>query len=215
MESFEETNNQGIHIHCPEGATPKDGPSAGTAITVALYSLMNNKPIRYDLAITGEINLQGNVTAIGGLDLKIIGGINNGVKTFLYPKDNQKDFDKFLYNPTISLVNHVKNLGVPVICFPRGINDYIKFAKIVKPSMINIDYNVDPENLIKSLDLPVQGGLDPKILLSDKENLRKQTKRYLNIFKDHPYVFNLGHGILPETEVEMVYELVETVRNYK
>ena len=127
----------------------------------------------------------------------------------------QNDFDRFLYNPTLSLVNHVKNLGVPVICFPRGITDYIKFAKIVKPSMINIDYNVDPENLIKSLDLPVQGGLDPKILLSDKENLRKQTKRYLNIFKDHPYVFNLGHGILPETEVEMVYELVETVRNYK
>tara|TARA_A100001035_G_scaffold67630_1_gene51654 strand:+ start:25 stop:1026 length:1002 start_codon:yes stop_codon:yes gene_type:complete len=127
----------------------------------------------------------------------------------------QNDFDKFLYNPTLSLVNHVKNLGVPVICFPRGITDYIKFAKIVKPSMINIDYNVDPENLIKSLDLPVQGGLDPKILLSDKENLRKQIKRYLNIFKDHPYVFNLGHGILPETEVEMVYELVETVRNYK
>ena len=127
----------------------------------------------------------------------------------------QSDFDKFLYNPTLSLVNHVKNLGVPVICFPRGITDYIKFAKIVKPSMINIDYNVDPENLIKSLDVPVQGGLDPKILLSDKENLRKQIKRYLNIFKDHPYVFNLGHGILPETEVEMVYELVETVRNYK
>ena len=127
----------------------------------------------------------------------------------------QNDFDRFLYNPTLSLVNHVKNLGVPVICFPRGITDYIKFAKIVKPSMINIDYNVDPENLIKSLDVPVQGGLDPKILLSDKENLRKQVKRYLNIFKDHPYVFNLGHGILPETEVEMVYELVETVRNYK
>ncbi len=127
----------------------------------------------------------------------------------------QNDFDKFLYNPTLSLVNHVKNLGVPVICFPRGINDYIKFTKIVKPSMINIDYNVDPVNLIKSLDVPVQGGLDPKILLSDKENLKKQIKKYLNIFKDHPYVFNLGHGILPETEVDMVYELVETVRNYK
>ena len=81
--------------------------------------------------------------------------------------------------------------------------------------MINIDYNVDPVNLIKSLDIPVQGGLDPKILLSDKENLKKQVKKYLNIFKDHPYVFNLGHGILPETKVDMVYELVETVRNYK
>ena len=127
----------------------------------------------------------------------------------------QNDFDKFLYNPTLSLVNHVKNLGVPVICFPRGISDYVKFSKIVKPSMINIDYNVDPEILIKSLDIPIQGGLDPKILLSNKENLKKQIKKYLNIFKDYPYVFNLGHGILPETEVEMVYELVETVRNYK
>tara|TARA_A100001234_G_C12480414_1_gene323248 strand:- start:169 stop:726 length:558 start_codon:yes stop_codon:yes gene_type:complete len=127
----------------------------------------------------------------------------------------ENDFDKFLYNPTLSLVNYVKNLGVPVICFPRGITDYIKFTKIVKPSMINIDYNVEPRNLIKSLDVPVQGGLDPKILLSDKENLKKQIKKYLDIFKDHPYVFNLGHGVLPETEVDMVYELVETVRNYK
>ena len=127
----------------------------------------------------------------------------------------QDDFDKFLYNPTISLVNHVKNLGVPVICFPRGISDYVKFTKIVKPSMINIDYNVDPKILIKSLDIPVQGGLDPKILLSSKENLNKQIKKYLEIFKDHPYVFNLGHGILPETEIDMVYELVETVRNFK
>tara|TARA_B100000886_G_scaffold122746_1_gene82680 strand:+ start:1518 stop:2519 length:1002 start_codon:yes stop_codon:yes gene_type:complete len=127
----------------------------------------------------------------------------------------QNDFDKFLYKPTLSLVNHVKNLGVPVICFPRGIADYIKFTKIVKPSMINIDYNVDPEDLIKSLDVPVQGGLDPKILLSDKQNLKKQIEKYLKIFKDHPYVFNLGHGILPETKVDMVYELVETVRNYK
>ncbi len=127
----------------------------------------------------------------------------------------KEDFDKFLYDPTLSLVNYVKNLGVPVICFPRGITDYVRFTKIVKPSMINIDYNVDPEHLIKSLDIPIQGGLDPKILLSNKENLNNQIRKYLEIFKDHPYVFNLGHGILPETEVDMVYELVETVRDYK
>ena len=127
----------------------------------------------------------------------------------------QNDFDKFLYNPTLSIVNHVKSLGVPVVCFPRGISDYVKFTKIVKPSMINIDYNVDPKNLIKFLDIPVQGGLDPKILLSNRENLKKQINSYLEVFRDHPYVFNLGHGILPETEVDMVYELVETVRNYK
>ena len=58
------------------------------------------------------------------------------------------DFDKYLYNPTLSLVDYTKSLGVPVICFPRGIKDYIQFCKIVKPSMVNIDYDVDPENFI-------------------------------------------------------------------
>ena len=127
----------------------------------------------------------------------------------------QNDFDKFLYSPTLSLVDHVKNLGVPVICFPRGISDYVKFSKIVKPSMVNIDYDVDPKDIIKYLDIPIQGGLNPEILLSNKESLRKEIKRYLDVFKDHPYVFNLGHGILPETPVDMVYELVNIVRNYK
>ena len=127
----------------------------------------------------------------------------------------QKNYDKYLYEPTLSLVNHAKMLGVPVICFPRGIADYEMFSKIVKPSMVNIDYNVDPETIVKSLDIPIQGGLDPKFLLSTKENLKKEVQRYLEIFNDHPYVFNLGHGILPETKIEMVHELVQTVRSYK
>jgi ATP-dependent Lon protease len=87
-------SKQGIHIHVPEGATPKDGPSAGTAITVVLYSLFTGQQIKHDLAITGEICLSGRVTAIGGLDLKILGGIKAGVKTFLFPKENVKDFEK-------------------------------------------------------------------------------------------------------------------------
>ena len=87
---------QGIHIHVPEGATPKDGPSAGTAITTAIYSLLVNKKIKHDVAITGEMCLQGMVTAIGGLDLKILGGIKAGVKTFIYPKENDKDFNDFM-----------------------------------------------------------------------------------------------------------------------
>ena len=96
LKYFEETKCQGLHIHCPEGAVSKDGPSAGTAITIAIYSLLNEKRIKNDVAITGEINLQGEVTAIGGLDLKIQGGIRAGVKTFLYPKANHKDFKEFL-----------------------------------------------------------------------------------------------------------------------
>ena len=96
LKIFEETKCQGLHIHCPQGAVSKDGPSAGTAITIAIYSLLNNLTIPNSIAITGEINLQGQVTAIGGLDAKILGGIRAGVKTFLYPESNHKDYEDFL-----------------------------------------------------------------------------------------------------------------------
>ena len=96
IETTKKTQMQGIHIHCPEGATPKDGPSAGTAITVAIYSMLNYKKIKNTFAITGEINLQGKVTAIGGLDLKILGGIRAGVKEFIFPVENTKQFNKFM-----------------------------------------------------------------------------------------------------------------------
>ena len=86
---------RGIHVHCPEGATPKDGPSAGTAITITIFSLFNNKKIKNNIAITGEINLQGQITAIGGLENKITGGVRAGITEFIYPKENTKDFKKF------------------------------------------------------------------------------------------------------------------------
>jgi ATP-dependent Lon protease len=85
----------GIHIHCPSGATPKDGPSAGTAITMAILSLLMEKEISNEIAITGEIDLSGNVLAIGGLEHKIIGGRNAGVKKILCPSKNKDDLDKF------------------------------------------------------------------------------------------------------------------------
>jgi len=89
-------DSQAIHIHCPDGATPKDGPSAGTAITLVIYSLLSNKKIKNDIAITGEINLIGDILEIGGLDLKIIGGYKSGVKTIIFPKSNEKDFKLLL-----------------------------------------------------------------------------------------------------------------------
>ena len=98
LKYFEETKCQGLHIHCPEGAVSKDGPSAGTAITIAIYSLLNKKPIKHNIAITGEINLQGEVTAIGGLSIKILGGIRAGVKTFIYPESNHRHFVEYMEN---------------------------------------------------------------------------------------------------------------------
>jgi ATP-dependent Lon protease len=95
MKKYQETRSLGLHINCTEGAISKDGPSAGSAITVAIYSLLNNKKIRNDIAITGEINLQGKITAIGGLSEKIRGAIKSGVKQILYPKENNKDFKEY------------------------------------------------------------------------------------------------------------------------
>jgi len=96
LKLFETTKSQGLHIHCPEGAVSKDGPSAGTAITSVIYSLFNNKKIKNNIAITGEINLQGDVMAIGGLETKILGGIRAGVEMFLYPQANSNDYEEFV-----------------------------------------------------------------------------------------------------------------------
>ena len=126
----------------------------------------------------------------------------------------EKDLPYYMYNPTLSLVNYIKSLNVPVICFPRGIKNYKKFCEIVKPDTICIDYEVDPIEINKQINIPVQGGMDPKVLLSNKENLKKETKKYLDIFKDHPYIFNLGHGVLPETDPNMMDYLVKTVKDY-
>ncbi len=122
---------------------------------------------------------------------------------------------EYIYVPTLNIVEYVKKLGVPVICFPRGIKDYKNFCEIVKPDAVNIDYDVDPKKIVNEIKIPIQGGLDPKILLTDQKILRIEVEKYLGIFKDHPYIFNLGHGILPETKIEMVEELIKIVRNFK
>ncbi|MDA7712887.1 uroporphyrinogen decarboxylase [Candidatus Pelagibacter sp.] len=127
---------------------------------------------------------------------------------------DENDLPNYVYNPTLSLVNHVKSLNVPVICFPRGIKNYKNYCHIVNPDVVNIDYNVNPILISKSINIPVQGGLDPKVLLTDINNLKKQALKYLDIFKDHPYIFNLGHGVLPETNPEMVDYLVKIVKDY-
>ena len=126
----------------------------------------------------------------------------------------EKDLPNYVYIPTLNLVNYVKSLNVPVICFPRGIKNYKNFCEIVKPDAVNIDYDVDPISISKEIQIPVQGGLNPKVLLYDKENLKKEALKYLNIFKDHPYIFNLGHGVVPETDPMKVDYLVKLVKDY-
>jgi len=126
----------------------------------------------------------------------------------------EKDLPNYVYSPTLNLVNYVKSLNTPVICFPREIKNYKEFCDIVKPDAVSIDYNVDPKKILNDIKIPIQGGLDPKILLTNKETIKKETIKYLDIFKDHPYIFNLGHGVLPETDPNMFEYMVNTVKTY-
>ena len=125
-----------------------------------------------------------------------------------------KDLLHYIYNPTLNLVKFVQSLNIPVICFPRNIKDYKKYCDFIKPDAICIDYEVDPLKVAKEINIPIQGGMDPKVLLTDKENIKKEATKYLDIFKNHPYIFNLGHGVLPETNPNMMEYLVETVKDY-
>ena len=126
-----------------------------------------------------------------------------------------KYFDKYIYSPTQELVNYVKTLGVEVICFPREIKFYKEYCDVVKPDVISIDYEIDPTVIAKDINIPIQGGLNPKFLLLDKKEMLEQAKKYLDIFKNHQYIFNLGHGVLPETNPENVKILVEFVKDFK
>ncbi len=125
-----------------------------------------------------------------------------------------KDLPHYVYNPTLNLVKYIQSLKIPVICFPRNIRDYKKYCDFIKPDAICIDYEVDPVKIEKEINIPIQGGMDPKKLLTDRETLKKEAKRYLDIFKDRPYIFNLGHGVLPETDPGMMDYLVKTVKDY-
>ena len=127
---------------------------------------------------------------------------------------DEKDLPNYVYIPTLNLVEYVKSLNIPVICFPRGIKNYKEYCEVVKPDVVCIDYEVDPLEILKKIKIPVQGGMDPKILLTDKDKINKEVTKYLDIFKDHPYIFNLGHGVLPETDPDMMEYLIKTVKNF-
>ena len=128
----------------------------------------------------------------------------------------EQDLINYCINPNLRLVNFCKENNIPVVCFPKGIGkNYKKFNDIVKPHGINLDYTIDPIWAKQNLkNVVVQGGLDPKILLSDESQIIKNTEKYLNIFNDIPYVFNLGHGLLPETDPDKVEKLIKFYRKY-
>ena len=139
-EEMETLGNFGLHLHCPEASTPKDGPSAGITITTAIISRLSNVKVRNDIAMTGEIDLHGNVHAIGGLDAKLEGAKRAGVNTVLCPKDNEEDYKKIVEKLEKEKDDGLKNL--PKVIIVSHIMDVLKHA-LVKHEIkfININKN--------------------------------------------------------------------------
>ena len=128
-----------------------------------------------------------------------------------------EDLSKYCYEPNLKIVEFCKSKKIPVICFPKGIKErYKSFNNIVKPDGINLDYEINPiwakQNLHNTV---LQGGLHPNILLLSDKEIQSATIKYLNAFRDIPYIFNLGHGLLPETDPDKVEMLIKFYRNYK
>ena len=126
------------------------------------------------------------------------------------------DLPNYCYIPNLKIVDFCKKKKIPVICFPKGIKkNYKEFNNVVKPDGISLDYDVDPHWVKTNLsNVVLQGGLDPKILLSDDQQIMSHAKKYLDTFKGFPYVFNLGHGLLPETDPDKVSKLIKFFREY-
>jgi ATP-dependent Lon protease len=123
-----------VHIHVPDGATPKDGPSAGIAMTTAFVSALTGIPVRADVAMTGEITLRGEVTAIGGLKEKLLAAHRGGIKTVMIPEENVKDLQDIPEN----VKNHLEI--VPV----RWIDKVLEVALTALPQAL-VDEEPKPE----------------------------------------------------------------------
>tara|TARA_B100001057_G_C22703435_1_gene892739 strand:+ start:154 stop:1158 length:1005 start_codon:yes stop_codon:yes gene_type:complete len=127
-----------------------------------------------------------------------------------------EDLQKYCYIPNLKIVNFCRDKKIPVVCFPKGLNkNYKVFNSVVKPDAISLDYDVDPVWVKENLtDVVLQGGLDPKLLMSSEEEILKGAKKYLDTFKGLPYIFNLGHGLLPKTDPDKVSKLINFYRKY-
>ncbi len=118
-----------IHVHVPEGATPKDGPSAGVAMVTSIVSVLTQIPVRKDIAMTGEVTLRGNVLAIGGLKEKLLAALRGGIKTVLIPQENEKDLAE--------IPDNVKE-GLEIIPVSH-VDDVLKHALVREPEPIEWD----------------------------------------------------------------------------
>ena len=125
--------------------------------------------------------------------------------------------NSFCFEPHKTISDFCRLKKIPLICFPKGIGkEYLEFNKIVKPNGLNIDYDIEPDWAAKNLkNVALQGGMNPRYLLCPDQEMIAEAKKYLDAFKDVPYIFNLGHGIKPETDPDKLKKLINFVIEHK
>ena len=124
--------------------------------------------------------------------------------------------NNFCFTPNKKIVDFCKKENIPSICFPKGLKQkYEDFNNFVTPNGINLDSEIDPVWARERLkNVAIQGGLDPNILLKSDEEIIKGATKYIQTFKDTPYIFNLGHGLLPETDPDKLQKLIKLYRDF-
>ena len=127
-----------------------------------------------------------------------------------------EDLEEYCFEPNAKLIEFCKREKIPNICFPKGIKEkYEDFNRFVKPDGINLDYEVNPIWAKEALkDVVLQGGLNPKVLLESEGEILKEATKYIKAFSNIPYVFNLGHGLLPQTDPAKLEKLINFYRNF-
>lgn len=127
-----------------------------------------------------------------------------------------KEYEEWVIKPTEYIISKIKKIypEIPVIGFPKGSGiSYLEYIKNTGIDAVSIDSSIPIEWAEENIDITIQGNLDPVLLKANKEQAIKEAKRILDVMKNHKFIFNLGHGILPETPVENVYALVEEVKS--
>lgn len=132
----------------------------------------------------------------------------------LLPEDK---LEKFCYLPNLKIVNFCKSKKIPTICFPKGIKEnYLDFYNLVRPEGLSLDHDIKPLWAKEKLtDVVLQGGMHPKVLFKTEDEIYEEAKIYLDTFKNVPYIFNLGHGIMPGTNPDKLGKLIKFVKDYK
>ena len=127
-----------------------------------------------------------------------------------------KNIKNYCFIPNKEIVDFCKSKSIPNICFPKGIKkQYKEFNEIVNPNGINLDFEIDPLWAKNELqNVVIQGGLNPTLLLEPEQVMIERATKYIQVFKNMPYIFNLGHGLLPETDPDKVKKLINFYRNY-